>query len=85
MPDPSNELIKTTIQNQCMLYGIEYVFFDYIFISTALLKEFKGTQLRNDEILLLLSTTLKNLAVELNVFVMSATQVNANADNNKNI
>lgn len=85
MPDPSNELIKTTIQNQCTLYGIEYVFFDYIFISTALLKEFKGTQLRNDEILLLLSTTLKNLAVELNVFVMSATQVNANADNNKDI
>lgn len=31
------------------------------------------------------STALKDLAVELNVFVMSSTQVNSNADNNENI
>lgn len=31
------------------------------------------------------STALKDLAVELNVFVMTSTQVNANADNNNNI
>ena len=31
------------------------------------------------------STALKDLAVELNIFVMSSTQVNANADNNTNI
>lgn len=31
------------------------------------------------------ATALKDLAVELNIFVMTATQVNANADDNKNI
>ena len=31
------------------------------------------------------STALKDLAVELNIFVMTSTQVNANADDNKNI
>src|SRR5574344_2140237 len=31
------------------------------------------------------STALKELAVELNIFVMTSTQVNANADNNNNI
>lgn len=31
------------------------------------------------------ATALKDLAVELNIFVMTSTQVNANADDNKNI
>ena len=37
------------------------------------------------ELLLLMCTSLKDIAEELNVFVMTATQVNANADNNKEI
>ena len=37
------------------------------------------------EILLMFSTALKELAVELNIFVMTSTQVNANADSNINI
>lgn len=37
------------------------------------------------EILLMFSTALKDLAVELNIFMMSSTQVNSNADNNNNI
>lgn len=50
MPNPTNELIKTTISNQCLMYGINYVFFDYIFICPSLIKEFKGTNLRNDKL-----------------------------------
>ena len=42
-------------------------------------------RLRNDEALLFLTTVLKDLATELNIFVMSGTQVNANADDNKEI
>ena len=68
-----------------MLYDISYVFYDYIFVCPSLLAEFKGVNLRNDEILLMFSDALKQLAVELDVFVMSSTQVNANADNNKDI
>lgn len=85
MPGPTNELLKNVIREQCILNNINFVFFDYIFISPALLKEFKGFNLRNDELLLLLSTTLKDLASELNIFVMSGTQVNASADENKDI
>lgn len=37
------------------------------------------------EVLLMFSTALKDLAVELDVFIMTSTQINANGDDNKNI
>ena len=85
MPAPRIDLVKNLVREQVLLHGIEYVFYDYIFISPSLLSEFKGVNLRNDEILLMFSTALKELAVELNVCVFSSTQVNANADSNVNI
>lgn len=85
MPNPSISLIKNIVREQVMLHEIEYLFYDYIFICPSVMSEFKGANLRNDEILLVLSTALKDLAVELNIFVMTSTQVNANADNNTNI
>lgn len=85
MPNPTIELVKTMVREQVLMHDIEYVFYDYIFICPSLLNEFKGFNLRNDEILLMFSTALKDLAVELNIFMMSSTQVNANADNNKDI
>lgn len=85
MPNPTIDLIKHTLRENCLMYGIEYVFYDYIFIGPALLNEFRGASLRNDELLLLVATALKDLAVELNVFIMTSTQVNANVDDNRNI
>ena len=85
MPNPTIELVKTLVRENVLTHDIEYVFYDYIFIGPSLLHEFKGFNLRNDEVLLMFSTALKDLAVELNIFVMSSTQVNANADNNDNI
>lgn len=85
MPNPRIDLVKNLVREQVLLHGIEYVFYDYIFISPSLLTEFKGISLRNDEILLMFSTALKELAVELNICVFSSTQVNANADSNANI
>lgn len=85
MPNPTIELVKTIVRENVLLHDIAYVFYDYIFISPSLLNEFKGFNLRNDEILLMFSTALKDLAVELNIFMMSSTQVNSNADNNQNI
>ena len=85
MPNPTIELVKTIVRENVMLYDIEYVFYDYIHIGPSLLNEFKGFNLRNDEVLLNFSTALKDLAVELNVFMMSSTQVNAKADDNSNI
>ena len=85
MPSPRIDLVKNLVREQVLLHGIEYIFYDYIFISPSLLSEFKGVSLRNDEILLMFSTALKELAVELNICVFSSTQVNANADSNVNI
>lgn len=85
MPNPTIEGIKTIIREQCLIRDIGYVFYDYIFIGPALLREFSGFTLRNDEVLLMFATALKDLAVELNVAVMTSTQVNASANDNKNI
>ena len=85
MPSPTIELVKHIIRENCLTKNIEYVFYDYVFISPSLLSEFKGYNLRNDELLLLFTTALKDLAVELEIFVMTSTQVNANSDDNKNI
>lgn len=85
MPTPRIDLVKNLVREQVLLHDIEYVFFDYIFICPSLLSEFKGVALRNDEILLMFSTALKELAVELNVCMFTSTQVNANADSNATI
>lgn len=85
MPNPTIELVKTIVRENCIIYGCDYVFYDYIFIGPSLLNEFRGFNLRNDEVLLMFATALKDLAVELNVFVMTSTQLNSNGDNNQDI
>lgn len=85
VPSPTISLVKQLVRENVKRTGIKYVFYDYIFISPSLLSEFKGVNLRNDEILLMFSDALKQLAVELDIFIMSSTQVNASADDNKNI
>ena len=85
IPNPTIDLVKTKVREKVLLHDIGYVFYDYIFIGPALLNEFRGFGVRNDEVLLMMATALKDLAVELNVAMFTATQVNANADDNKNI
>ena len=85
IPNPTIELTKTLVREQVVTHDIEYLFFDYIFINPALIAEFGGVRLRNDEILLMLATALKDLAIELNISVFTSTQVNAQADNNNTI
>ena len=85
IPNPTIELIKTIVREKCIENDIEYVFYDYVFIGPALLNEFKGFSLRNDEVLLMFTTALKDLAVELNVAMFTSTQVNSKADDNKDI
>lgn len=84
-PEPTIQGIKNIIRNSVLKYDISYVFYDYIFINPALLSEFKHTRLRNDEVLLMFSTALKDLAVELDIFVATSTQTSAAGDNNTNI
>lgn len=85
MPNPTIELVKTIVRENCLTKDIKHVFYDYIFIGPSLLNEFKGFALRNDEVLLMFATALKDLAVELNVSMFSSTQLNAKGDDNKDI
>ena len=85
IPNPTIELVKTKVREKVLLHDIGFVFYDYIFIGPALLNEFRGFGVRNDEVLLMMATALKDLAVELDICVFTSTQVNANADNNTNI
>lgn len=85
IPNPTIDLVKTMVRESCILNDIGYVFYDYVFIGPALLNEFRGFNIRNDEALLMFATALKDLAVELNVSVFTSTQVNAKADENKDI
>jgi replicative DNA helicase len=85
MPNPTIESVKMLVRENCLLKNIDHVFYDYIFIGPALLREFTGFNLRNDEVLLMFATALKDLAVELNVTMFTSTQVNSAADETKTI
>lgn len=85
VPNPSIALLDSVIREQVILKKIKYVFYDYVFVSPSLLGEFRGQNLRNDEILLMFSDALKKLAVDLDIFIMTSTQVNAKADDNKDV
>ena len=85
MPNPTIESIKAIIRENCIVHDIGYVFYDYIFIGPALLNEFRGFTLRNDEVLLMFATALKDLAVELDVAMFTSTQLNAKGDDNREI
>jgi len=85
IPDPNVEQLKLAVREKVITTGARYVFFDYIFVSPNLLQEFRGSNLRNDEALLLMATALKDLAVEQDISVFTSTQVNAKIDDNSNI
>lgn len=85
LPDPTINQVKTHVRKFCLIDGIENVFYDYIFSSPGLLGEFRDLRIREDVILTMLSTALKDLAAELDIFVMSATQVNGELEDKKGI
>lgn len=83
IPMPSVEVVKSVVRQNCIVNDIKNVFFDYIFSNPALLNEFRDLKIREDVALLMLSTALKDLAVEQDVFMMSATQLNSSQDTNE--
>lgn len=76
LPDPTVESVTAVIRNQVRNNNVTHVFYDYIFSSPSLLREFEGQKIREDVVLGLLSTKLKDLANELNIFLMTGTQLN---------
>ena len=76
IPNPSIRTLKSLITNYILHDDVEYVFYDYIFTSVGLMDEFRSVNLREDVVLMMLSNTLKEIAADYNVFVLTGTQLN---------
>lgn len=81
LPDFSMRDIENTIKRGIRDHGVRYVFFDYIHTSMKILTEvtsktgIKG--LREDNVLFMISIRLKDICNQYQVFIMTATQLNA--------
>ena len=80
MPDFSLRDVENVIKKNIRDHGVKYVFHDYIHTSLKILEEITrrsgGVKLREDNILFMLSTKLKDICNQYGVFIMSATQLN---------
>lgn len=72
--DPGVAKLKRMITNYVIEQDVQYIFYDYIFTSPSLMAEFPSV--REDVALMMLSNTLKELAAEYNVFIMTGSQLN---------
>lgn len=76
LKDIENSIRRNHRENKVM-----YVFYDYIMTTMKILEEIttrsRGVNLREDNILFMISVKLKDLANELGIFILSSTQVNA--------
>lgn len=81
LPDFTMQMIENTIKLHIREHGVQYAFFDYIHSSASILLEVGGKGgvkgLREDNVLFLMSSKLKDIAVQYGVFVLSSTQLNA--------
>lgn len=81
LPDFSMKDIENTIKFGIHEWDIRYVFFDYLHTSMKILSEvtsktgIKG--LREDNVLFMISIKLKDICNEYGVFILTATQLNA--------
>lgn len=85
IPDFSVEDIENCIKRNIRLNHVTMVFFDYIMTSMKILEEITrksgGIKIREDNVLVLLATKLKDLANKYNVFIMTATQLSGDFRN----
>jgi replicative DNA helicase len=83
--NPSVSKVKSAIRENCRQHNFKVVFYDYIFSSPSLLNEFRDLRIREDVALFLLSTALKDIAVELQVSIFSATQLSGDPEEKKGL
>lgn len=81
IPDFSLQDIENCIKKNIRDHDVKYICFDYIHTSMKILEEITrrsgGVKLREDNILFMLSTRLKDLCNQYGVFIMSSTQLSA--------
>lgn len=79
-PDFSLEDIENIIKINIKKFGIKYVCYDYLHTSMKILEEITrrsgGVRLREDNILFMLSVSLKDLCNKYQIFIITSTQLN---------
>lgn len=83
IPEPSIDSVAAKIRLYALQKNIEYVFYDYIHVSSATYKNKKD--MRDDVWLMLFVDKLKQLANELDIHISTATQLNASSYEDKEI
>ena len=80
LPDFSLQDVENKIKKYIREHDVKYVCHDYIHTSIKILEEITrrsgGVRLREDNILFMLSTRLKDICVKYGIFILSATQLN---------
>lgn len=80
LPEFSLKDVEDKIKKNIRDHDVKYVFHDYIHSSLKILEEITrrsgGVRLREDNVLFMLSTKLKDICNQYGVFIMSATQLN---------
>ncbi len=81
LPDFNMRDIENVIKRNLRQHSIQYIFLDYIHTSMKILEEITrrsaGMRLREDNVLFMISVSLKDLCTKFNIFILSATQLNA--------
>lgn len=81
LPDFSLKDVENKIKKNIRDHEIKYVFHDYIHTSLKILEEITrrsgGVRLREDNVLFMLSTKLKDICNQYGIFILSSTQLNA--------
>lgn len=82
LPDFSLGQIENLIKRSINEQKTKFIFLDYIHTSLGILAEITkrggGIKLREDNVLFMMATQLKNIAVQYKVFILSSTQLNSN-------
>ena len=80
LPDFSLQDVEDTIKRNIRDHDVKYVCHDYIHTSLKILEEITrrsgGVKLREDNVLFMLSTRLKDICNKYGIFILSATQLN---------
>ena len=87
VPDFSLKDIEDKIKKHIREHDVKYVFHDYIHTSLKILEEITrrsgGIKLREDNVLFMLSTKLKDICNIYGIFMLSSTQLNADWKDSK--
>lgn len=79
IPNFSMQDIENIMKRQIQEHGVCYIGYDYLMTSLKILEEITkksgGVKLREDNILFMISTRLKDLANQYGVFILTATQL----------